>query len=189
MLKTLCSIAAVILLNGCSLMPLAGGRASFQSPSGVSGSVQQPQNPKDEARQTWEREQRADGSVQEKVTTVIGAAQKDVAREMAAKLSSLKWVTWVGVLVFLFGAASAFWPPLKLIIGSMTTSAVFCLAGLALIVLPVVVVGNEILILGVAVGVAVLYWFAHRHSKASTEARVYKDFVDLNKDGIDDRNQ
>lgn len=176
------ALVAAALISGCALMPLDGGRANFQSSSGVSGSVQQPQNPKDEARQTWEREQRADGSVQEKVTTVIGAAQKDVAREMAAKLSSLKWVTWVGILVFLFGAASAFWPPLKAIIGSMTTSAVFCLAGLALIVLPVVVVGNEILILSVAVGAAALYWFSHRHGQL-------RGFVDANRDGIDDRKQ
>lgn len=176
------SVLAAILLSGCALMPLAGGRASFQSPSGVSGSVEQPQNPKDESRQTWEREQRADGTVQERVTTVIGAAQKDVAREVAAKLSSLKWVAWVGILVFLFGVASAFWPPLKLIVGSMTTSAVFCLAGLALIVLPVVVVGNEILILGVAVGAAALYWFSHRHGQL-------RGLVDKNRDGIDDRKQ
>lgn len=188
MTKLLALSSLLVLLSGC-MPPLKGGRASLQTPSGIVGVIEQPQNPKDEARQDWEREQRPDGTISEKVTTVIGAAQKDVAREMAAKLSSLKWVTWVGVAVFLFGAASAFWPPLKVIVGSMTTSAVIGVAGLALIVLPVLVVGNELLILGCAAGAVVLYWFAHRHSRASTEARVYKELIDKNRDGIDDRNQ
>lgn len=171
------------------MLPLAGGRGGFEGPGGVRGVVQQPENPKEEATQVWERVEQIDGTVTERVVTKIGAAQKDVAREMAAKLSSLKWVTWVGVLVFLFGAASAFWPPLKAIVGSMTTSAVACVAGLALIVLPVIIVGNELLILGGGVGAVVFYWFAHRHSRVSTEARVYKELLDKNKDGIDDRNQ
>lgn len=187
-MKWLYSLLCASLLSGC-MLPLAGGRASLQTPNGTSAVVEQPQNPKDEAVQVWEREQKADGAVTEKVTTKIGAAQKDVAREMAAKLSSLKWVSLLGVLVFLFGVASAFWPPLKVIVGSMTTSAVIGAAGLALIVLPVLIVGNELLILGGAAGAVVLYWFAHRHSRASTEARVYKQMLDENKDGIDDRNQ
>lgn len=188
MTKLLSLSLLLMFLSGC-MLPLKGGRAGLRTPSGVVGVVEQPQNPKDEATQVWEREEEADGSVSERIVTKIGAAQKDIAREMAAKLSSLKWVTWVGVGVFLFGAASAFWPPLKLIVGSMTTSAVACVAGLALVVLPVIIVGNELLILGGGVGAVVLYWFAHRHSKVSTEARVYKTLVDENKDGTDDRNQ
>lgn len=188
MTKILSLSLLLMFLSGC-IMPLKGGRAGLQTPSGIIGVVEQPQNPKDESKQVWERQENVDGTVSEKVTTVIGAAQKDLAREMAAKLSSLKWVTLVGVLVFLFGAASAFWPPLKIIVGSVTTSAVACAAGLALIVLPVVVVGNELLILGGSVGALAVYWFAHRHSRASTEARVYKELLDKNKDGIDDRNQ
>lgn len=183
------ALALVALLSGCSMLPLAGGHAGFETADGTRAVVQQPENPKDESQQVWEREQRADGTVSEKITTKIGAAQKDMAREVAAKLSSMRWITWLGVFVFLGGIASAFWPPLKLIVGSVTTSAVACVAGLVLIVLPVVIVGNELLILGGAGGALVLYWFAHRHSKVSTEARVYKTFLDENKDGIDDRNQ
>jgi hypothetical protein len=180
-MKLFYSGLCAILLSGCT-MPLAGGRASVQVPNGVSAAVEQPQNPKDEAVQTWEREQKSDGSVSEKVTTKIGAAQKDTAREIGAKLASLKWVTWVGVAVFLFGIASAFWPPLKLIVGSVTTSAVACVAGLALIVLPVLVVGHELLILGGGVGAVFLYWFSHRHGKL-------QGLVDANKNGIDDRRE
>jgi len=97
--------------------------------------------------------------------TELGAAQKDTARELSAKLSSLKGIVWVGVLVFLFGLATMFYPPLKLIIGSVTTSAAITVGGLALIVLPTVIVGNEMLIMG-GVAAAVGLWFlAHRHGQ------------------------
>jgi hypothetical protein len=95
--------------------------------------------------------------------TELGAAQKDTARELGAKLSSLKGIVWVGVGLFVFGLASLVWPPLKVIVGSVTTSAALMLGGVALMVLPSMVVGNELLILGV-VGIAVGGWFlAHRH--------------------------
>jgi hypothetical protein len=95
--------------------------------------------------------------------TELGAAQKDTARELGARLSSLKGIVWVGVGLFVFGLASLVWPPLKLVIGSVTTSAALMLGGVALMVLPTLVVGNELLILG-GVAVAVGGWFlAHRH--------------------------
>ena len=97
--------------------------------------------------------------------TELGAAQKDTARELGAKLSSLKGIVWVGVGLFVFGLASLVWPPLKAVIGSVTTSAAIMLGGVALMVLPSLVVGNELLILG-GVGLAVGVWFlAHRHGE------------------------
>jgi hypothetical protein len=109
--------------------------------------------------------------------TELGAAQKDTARELGAKLASLKGIVWVGVGLFVFGLASLVWPPLKVIVGSVTTSAALMLGGVALMVLPGMVVGNEVLILGV-VGIAVGGWFlAHRHGQlrgqvaASTNAQ------------------
>ena len=97
--------------------------------------------------------------------TELGAAQKDTARELSAKLASLKGIVWVGVVVFLFGLATMFYPPLKLIIGSVTTSVAIIVGGLALIVLPTLIVGNELLIL-LGVGAAVGVWFfAHRHGQ------------------------
>jgi hypothetical protein len=72
---------------------------------------------------------------------------------------------WVGVGLFVFGLASLVWPPLKVVIGSVTTSAALTLGGLALMVLPSLIVGNELLILG-GVVVAVGGWFlAHRHGQ------------------------
>jgi hypothetical protein len=112
--------------------------------------------------------------------TELGAAQKDTAREIGAKLSSLKGVVWIGVAMFVFGLASLFYPPLRAIIGSVTTSAAIAVGGLALIVLPTMIVGNELLLLG-GVGIAVGGWFlAHRHGKL-------QGFVDANKNGVDDR--
>ena len=97
--------------------------------------------------------------------TELGAAQKDTARELGVKLSSLKGIVWVGVGLFVFGLASLVWPPLKAVIASVTTSAALMLGGVALMVLPTLVVGNELLILG-GVAVAVGGWFlAHRHGQ------------------------
>lgn len=108
----------------------------------------------------------------EKAGTSIGAAQKDTARELGAKLSNLKGVVWVGVLMFLFGIGALAYPPLRVAVGSVTTSAAILAGGLMLIVLPSVVVGNEMLILG-GVGAGVGCWFlAHRHGKLRGEAEV-----------------
>ena len=97
--------------------------------------------------------------------TQLGAAQKDTARELGAKLSSLKGIVWVGIGLFVFGLASLVYPPLKVVIGSVTTSAALVLGGVALMVLPTLVVGNELLILG-GVALAVGAWFlAHRHGQ------------------------
>lgn len=114
--------------------------------------------------------------------TELGAAQKDTARELGAKLASLKGIVWVGVVAFLFGIASMFYPPLRAIIGSMTTSAAITVGGLALMILPTLVVGNELLILG-GVAAAVGLWFlAHRHGHL-------RGLVDANRNGIDDREE
>ena len=118
----------------------------------------------------------------EKAGTTIGAAQKDTARELGAKLSSLKGIVWVGVAMFLFGLATFAYPPLRALIGSVTTSAAITIGGLALMVLPTLIVGNELLILG-GVGVAVGGWFlAHRHGQL-------RGAVDTNKDGLVVRQQ
>jgi hypothetical protein len=109
--------------------------------------------------------------------TELGAAQKDTARDLAAKLSSLKGIVWVGVGLFIFGLASLVYPPLKVIVASVTTSVALMLGGVALIVLPTMVVGNELLILGVVALVVGAWFLAHRHGQlsglvaASTEAK------------------
>ena len=118
--------------------------------------------------------------VETRAKTELGAAQKDTAREIGAKLSNLKGIVWLGAGLFVFGLASLVYPPLRAILGSVTTSAAILVGGIALIVLPTLIVGNELLILG-GVAVVVGAWFlAHRHGRL-------QGFVDANKNGVDDR--
>jgi len=176
------------ILTGCGSFPLRPGRAQFSTPGGVSASVRQSQNPVSATTQVYKRtitEPGPGNTVQpgprvtsETIETTIGPAQKDTAREIGAKLSSLRPVMYVGILVFLFGAASFVYPPLKLVTGgSVTTSGVITAAGLAMIILPSLIVGNEILIMAVAVGAAALWFFAHRHGSLRGTVEALKEQV------------
>lgn len=116
------------------------------------------------------------------VDSSIGGADMSIGK-LIAKLQSVRWIQGAGVLVFLFGAASFAYPPLRAIVGSVTTSVVIAASGLALVVLPILVVGNELWILGGCAGVAAAYFFIHRYGKKSGEVEVLKKWVDKNKDG------
>lgn len=159
-----------LALIGC-VSAQKGGRSTFYTPSGITGSVSQSENPKTETTQVMERITEVEtpsGVITrtiEKLDTKIGAAQKDTAREMGAKLASLRGVVWVGILLVIAGIASFAWPPLRAIVGSATTSVLMVLAGVGLIALPSLIVGNELLIMGVGVGAVALYWFSHRHGE------------------------
>jgi len=168
-MKNLPLLIALILATsivGCSYLPLRPGRARMDTEN-VHTEIRQSQNPQAATTQKYIRTTESPAGVRttESNEVVIGAAQKDTARELAAKLGSLRGVVWLGVFVFLFGIASAFYPPLKLIVGSVTTSAACAAAGLALIFLPSMIVGHELLIMGVSLGLAALWWFAHRHGQ------------------------
>lgn len=165
-----------IFLTGCTL-PLSPGRSVLRTSSGAVVEAVQSQNPKNETTQVYKRTEKP-AEITETVETTVGAAQKDVAREIGAKLSFLRPVMIIGILVFLFGASSFVWPVTKAVVGgSVTTSAVITGAGLAMIVLPTLIVGNEILILSVAAGAAVLYWFAHRHGGVHAELKTIKEKI------------
>ena len=197
-----------LLLCGCATQPLKGGKATTRRAGSIEQTLIQADNPSQASRQDQETVRTRSytvpvGSRLESVSTnggaivvsapmaviereetraktELGAAQKDTARELVAKLASLKGIVWVGVVMFLFGLASIFYPPIKLLIGSVTTSAAICAGGLALMILPTLVVGNELVILG-GVGVAVGGWFlAHRHG-------TLRGIVEANKNGVDDR--
>ena len=111
--------------------------------------------------------------------TELGAAQKDTARELGAKLASLKGIVWVGVVLFLFGLATMFYPPLKLIVGSVTTSAAIAAGGIALIILPTLIVGNELLILAGFASAVGLWFLAHRHGQLRGLVDAGKSALDL----------
>lgn len=187
-MKFLATLLLLATLSGC-MLPLKPGSSTFVRPDGSKVTVHQSENPKTDTVQDYKRTTDAQGVVTEEVHTKIGAAQKDLAREMQAKLGSLRPVMWVGILVFLFGASSFVWPYTKVIVGSVTTSAVITAAGLLMIVLPTLIVGNEILILAGCGGAAAFYFFAIRHGHARGEARVLREMIDLNKNGIDDREE
>jgi hypothetical protein len=176
-MKKLAWLLSLALLTGCDTMPLNPGHARTTT-GGITTQVDQSQNPAAPTTQiveetvTTERPSQTSVTNAEKITTIrkvqttIGAAQKDTAREMAAKLSSFKGIQWLGALVFLFGVASAFYPPLKIVVGdSVTTSAAIAGAGLALCILPTLIVGHEIFILTVCIGVAGAWFLAHRHGQ------------------------
>ena len=182
-----------LLLCGCATQPLKGGKATTRRPGSIEQTLMQSDNPSQASRQDQETVRTRSYTVpvgsrlesvatngatvvvsapmpvvereETRAKTELGAAQKDTARELGAKLASLKGIVWVGVAMFVFGLASIFYPPLKLLIGSVTTSAAITIGGLALMVLPTLIVGNELLILG-GVVVAVGGWFlAHRHGQ------------------------
>lgn len=117
-------------------------------------------------------------TTRQKTTGTIGAAQKNTYQEIAAKLKSLTWLVALGAAVFLFGIASAVYPPLKVIVGSsVTTSVVIALGGLALIALPYLLIGHELLILCCAIGIPTAYLFIHRHGSLKGELDAIKKHV------------
>jgi hypothetical protein len=178
--------ASIALCAGCmGTRPLKGGKATtvVKPAQGVEQTVVQSENPAAVTNVQTVVVSAPMPVVERKETrarTELGAAQKDTAREVGAKLASLKGIVWVGVVLFLFGLASLVYPPLKAVIASATTSAAMIVEGLALMVLPTLIVGNELLIL-CGVGLAVGGWFlAHRYGRM-------RGFVDANQNGVDDR--
>jgi hypothetical protein len=204
-MKNVILILCLLVLAGCSMAPLKGGKASTVSKNaqGIEQTVVQSDNPAAMSKQDQEtvrtksytvpagsrlEETRivADASgapvtnatallisgpmavtehEETRAKTELGAAQKDTARELSAKLASLNGIVWVGAALFLFGLASLFYAPLRAIIGSVTTSAAIIAGGLALMILPTLVVGHELIILAVVL-MGVGGWFlAHRHGQ------------------------
>ena len=185
----LVAVAAITFMSGCAIAPLKGGHATTSGTIGQT--VVQGDNPAQISRQDQETVRTKSYTVpagsrllssnaeavvlsasmpvleheETRAKTELGAAQKDTAREFSAKLASLKGIVWVGVVMFLFGLASLFYPPLKLIISSVTTSISILVGGIALMILPSLIVGNELLILGGVAAAVGVWFFAHRHGQ------------------------
>jgi hypothetical protein len=175
------AIFIIVLLCGCyNLPPQKGGTADS-----AQGKVQQGENPNQATTQKWKRTERYQGTnIVERVTesdTNLGSSWKDTAREWAAKLKSMRGVMWVGVGLIVLGLASLT-PYVQTFLRSVTTSFIVVAGGVAMTILPTLIVGHEVLILCGIGGAVALYFFAHRHGHL-------QGFVDANKDGIDDREQ
>lgn len=119
-----------------------------------------------------------------KVGTDVGAAQKDTAREIGAKLKAVAWISWVGIAILLGGifTFTPYCPPMPVRVRVM-----ICAAGGALIVAPMIIVGNEKWIL-LAIAVGGLAWFLIEKSHEMNSERAYlQGKLDANNDGVDDR--
>lgn len=76
-------------------------------------------------------------TVVERSTTQTGAAQKDTARELGAKLANMRGVLWVGVALLVLG------PIVGWKLGWFTNGCIAGAVGLLLIILSTVIPGNE----------------------------------------------
>ena len=105
--------------------------------------------------------------------STIGAAQKDTAREVGAKLASMRPVQILGCLLILCCLAM-FHPAIRVIVASSTLQWVCGGVGLALIFLPVVVVDLAPTIQAVlaiaGIAVPVVWFIAHRHGHLKAAA-------------------
>jgi len=192
-LRAAAAVAVLALALGCETFnPQDGGESEVARGTNVTR-LKQSQNPKAPSRQTTDsqheiEESWAPGStifeklptgetnriiylpfggnretkIRDRTETQIGAAQKDEGRELAARLAGMKPIMWGGVALVALGLAS-FTPWLRPIFGSVTTSLVFLAGGLALMVVPNIIAGNEILILCIVIGLVAAWFLAHRH--------------------------
>jgi hypothetical protein len=114
----------------------------------------------------------------------VGAAQKDTARETAARLTAIRPLQMMGIVLLVAGVAMLH-PAIRAFVGSGTLQVGCFAVGTGLIFLPMMIAGHETLVLAIGgAGVLALgVWFlAHRHGQL-------KGLVDANQDGIDDRIQ
>jgi hypothetical protein len=114
-------------------------------------------------------------SIDQSTKAVVGPAQKDTARELAAKLAAMRPIQYAGIACLLFAAAGMFYAPLRVILGG---GKQFPLAigvlGAALIVAPQLIAGNETLILVGSAIAGFIYWLSLRLTRKEAEADLKK---------------
>lgn len=112
-------------------------------------------------------------TVRQGVQQNVSGSWKDTAREMGAKLASMRPVQIAGILALL-GAAAMFHPAVRLAIGGGKTVQIATGAiGLLLIFGPVLIVGQEKLLLVLGLLGAVAAWFISRlsHKEGQLDAK------------------
>jgi hypothetical protein len=118
--------------------------------------------------------------------TKIGAAQKDTARELQAKLASVRWISWVGIV---FVAAGIFsftqWGAVMML--PVRAKFGLIIAGGVLVFAPMVIAGNEALIICIVVGCGIAWFLYEKYHESNTERAYLKGKLDANGDGVDDR--
>lgn len=119
----------------------------------------------------------------------IGESNKNTAQEIASIMNGMKPIMFLGFGLVLFGLATLH-PKVKLILQfSNTQSLITILGGLVLIFLPMFIVQHGTLILISVVSAVVGYIFVYRYSKSSTQAKILKDWIDTNNNGIKDEGE
>lgn len=105
----------------------------------------------------------------------VGAAHKDMGREIAAKIAAMRPIQFIGVGLIVFAGAAMFYVPLRIILGGGKQFPLF-LAGVggALIVAPQLIAGNETLILVGSGALGFIYWLTIRLTRKEAEADVKK---------------
>lgn len=175
---------ALLLLTACgSLKPIKGGVSTGAStfPSGTNSfSIAQPENPEQASTHTFKRVETREflaGTnfpavlvpIRETITqeqgVTLGAAQKDTARTLSARLTAMRPVQYAGILLIVAAGVLFYfgWP---------TPAALSAVCGVGMIILAAVVPGNEsaILIGGVLValvGCAAVFYAWHRRGDAT----------------------
>jgi hypothetical protein len=113
----------------------------------------------------------------ERSLSSIGASQKDEVGAMVASLHSAKVFTVIGIIAFLGGVFLAFYPPAATLLGGITPGLALAGSGLALAVLPFIVIGHPVLfsvlvVTAIAAGLGI--WFVHTHGGITAELAVLK---------------
>ncbi len=193
-------VALLVFVGGCAQTPLRGGRALAgpgieiaqpQNPAAASeqtrsltnsvelvlpaGSIIRPRDPVTSSNLPVEilttRPVTLRQSSGETVGQSIGAAQKDMGREIAARMSAMRPVMWVGIGLLLL-SVSMFHPVVFVALGaSRSVQMAAAVAGVVMIAAPSVLAGHERLVLfGGLAGVAG-YWWVRRYGEKDGERK------------------
>lgn len=113
--------------------------------------------------------------VKQGVQQTVSGSWKDTAREIGAKMAAAKPIQYVGVGALLFAAGGLFYAPLRVILGGgKQLPMAIGLIGVGLIVAPMLIIGNEALIL-IGCGVALfVYWLTIRVTRKEAEVDLQK---------------
>ena len=99
-------------------------------------------------------------------------------RQTVEKLKAMRPVQYLGVAMILLAALSLSRLGRGITGGSLTTTALLAGSGIAMIFLPQIIAGNEKLIIGILVGIPLLWLIAHRHGEHKAKVEVQKIWQD-----------
>jgi len=100
-----------------------------------------------------------------KVEQEVGAAQRDLSKIIAEKAKATRPIVWTGIALIILGLIQVH-PVVFAFFGSSRSFQFFCfLIGTILAFSPSLVIGNEKLIIFIAVGFIAIWWLARRYGE------------------------